>query len=111
MKYFWVVTISIMFFFTGCSERIILVPQSQYYPTFPTDDFNTSEQFSLLMWEQEDGNNTYLVADKEDMFELFRDTKNLRADYNVLLEELIKFNLKIEKLNKIQENKKPTEIK
>ena len=111
MKYFWVVSILMLLSFTGCSERIILVPQAQYYPTFHTNDFNKSTPVSLIIWEQKDGNNTYLVADKENMIKLIKDTKNLRSNYNILLEELIKFNLRIRELNRLQGEKKPTEIK
>lgn len=99
----------------GCADkRIVLVPQSSYMPTFPTQDFNTSKKYPLEYWvETEDVNGTtitYLVADEKPALGFIKDTKELRSNYNLLLNKIIEFNLKIEEMNKIQNKKEPTEI-
>jgi hypothetical protein len=101
--------------FAGCADkRLILVPQSEYYPTFPTTDFQPSQKHKIKMWvESEDVNGTtktYLVADKKDALLFIEDAKTLRSTYNVLLKKINEFNLKIKEQNKIQNEKKPTEI-
>jgi hypothetical protein len=101
--------------FVGCSDkRIILVPQTEYYPTFPTKDFNQSEKYKIDMWvETEDVNGTtktYLVAEKIPMMSFIRNTKELRSNYNLLLKKLNEFNEEIKNQNKIQNEKKPIEV-
>jgi len=100
---------------SGCADKkIILVPSNTYYPTFPTKDFQKSEKYSLEVWEeQEDVNGTikkYLVADKYEAFGFIRNTKELRSNYNLLLNRIKLFNNKIKKLNTEQKNKKPIEV-
>jgi len=100
---------------SGCADkRIILVPQTEYYPTFDTSDFNVSRKQDLEMWvETEDVNGTtktYLVAEKTPMLIFIKDTKELRSQYNVLLRKINDFNEKIKEQNEIQNNKKPQEI-
>jgi len=100
----------------GCAEkRIILVPQNSYNPTFDTSDFNTSKPYKIDMWvETEDINGstmTYLVTDKIDMMGFIRNTKELRSNYNILLRKINEFNQKIKELNKMRNEKKPTEVK
>jgi hypothetical protein len=101
--------------FSGCADkRLILVPQSEYYPTFPTTDFQKSEKHKIDMWiETEDVNGTtktYLVAEKTPMMSFIRDTKELRSNYNLLLKKINEFNAKIKEQNRIQNEKKPTEV-
>jgi len=100
---------------SGCADkRIVLVPQTEYYPTFDTSDFNVSRKQDLEMWvETEDVNGTtktYLVAEKTKMLIFIKDTKELRSQYNVLLRKINDFNEKIKEMNEIQNNKKPQEI-
>ena len=107
--------IIIVLFIGGCSDkRLILVPQNQYYPTFPTADFNVSKKYHFEYWietEEETGNiKNLMVADEKDLQGFIKDTKTLRSTYNVLLKKLNGFNLKIQEMNKIQNEKKPTEI-
>jgi len=107
--------IVVLMFLTGCADkRLILVPQSEYYPTFPTTDFQKSEKYKIDMWvETEDVNGTtktYLVAEKNDMMGFIRNTKELRSNYNILLRKINEFNQKIKEQNKIQNEKKPTEV-
>ena len=114
MKYL-ILSLLILIGFTGCADKqIILVPQAEYYPTFNTDDFNTSTPVTLDMWvETEDVNGTtltYLVAEKDDMLMLIENTKTLRSTYNVLLKQLKIFNERIKELNKIQNEKQPKEV-
>ena len=104
-----------LFLFSGCADkRIVLVPQSEYYPTFPTQDFNMSKKYPISYWvETEDVNGTtetYLVAEEKDLLGFIKNTKELRMNYNVLLRKLNMFNLEIQELNKIQNEKKPTEV-
>lgn len=95
--------------FSGCVDKqIILVPQSSYYPTFNTSDFNKSNPYKIQMWINDD--NESLCADKDDMSGLIYDTKTLRSNYNILLEKINKFNKRIEKLNEEQRKKKPQEV-
>ena len=113
-KIIFAIIINLMFL-TGCADkRLILVPQSEYYPTFPTTDFKKSEKYKIDMWvETEDVNGTtktYLVAEKNDMMGFIKDTKELRSNYNILLKKINEFNQKIKELNKIQNEKKPTEV-
>jgi hypothetical protein len=104
--------------FTGCADKqIILVPQTEYYPTFDTSEFNVSEPYVLDMWVNvEDTNGTdgtkevSLCSDKQEMLGLIRDTKELRAKYNVLLKELNKFNKVIVEMNEKQNAKQPKEV-
>jgi len=117
MKNFLLSIFMILLFsvFTGCvDKRIILVPQAQYYPTFDTSDFNQSKKYHINMWEEsEEVNGTtvnYLVAEKQDLMGLIRDTKNLRSTYNVLLKKINEFNIIIKEQNKVQNSKKPTEV-
>jgi len=115
MKKILIVTAFLAMFFSGCADkRLILVPQSGYYPTFPTTDFQKSEKYKIDMWvETEDVNGTtktYLVTEKNDMMGFIRDTKELRSNYNTLLKQINRFNQRIRELNKIQNEKKPTEI-
>ena len=101
---------------SGCTDkRLILVPQSSYMPTFPTMDFNKSSSYEIEFWieeEKTDDNKTNLlmVAEKTPMLGFIRNTKELRSNYNLLLRKVNEFNLKIKELNKIQNDKKPTEI-
>jgi len=100
---------------SGCADkRIILVPQAEYYPTFPTQDFNVSKKIHFEYWvETEDVNGTteiYLVTEKKDFDKLLQEIKKLRMNYNTLLENIKKFNVTIKEINVIQQNKKPTEI-
>jgi len=110
----YILSIFIVLLLSGCSEKIILVPQAEYYPTFPTSDFNTSQKYTIEMWiETEDVNGTtitYLVAEKDDMKKFIRDTKELRSNYNLLLRKINQFNGIIKELNKIQNEKKPKEV-
>lgn len=117
MKY--ILTLTLVFLisigFTGCADKqIILIPQTEYYPTFDTSEFNVSKPYTLEMWvETEDINGTtqtYLVADKDDMLGLIKYTKELRIKYNVLLKELNKFNKKVIEINEKQNQKKPKEV-
>ena len=98
-------------FFSGCAEkRIVLVPQSQDYPTFVTQDFEEKQDFELDLWEEEDANGTYLVSDKDHLLEFIEWSKQNKSDYNTLLKQINIFNSRIEKLNQIQNNKKPQEV-
>jgi len=113
-KIIFAIIINLMFL-TGCADkRLILVPQSEYYPTFPTTDFKKSEKYHIDAWiETEDVNGTtktYLVAEKKQAMGFIKDTKVLRSEYNTLLKEIKKFNQRIKELNKIQSQKKPTEV-
>jgi len=117
MKYLTLLTLTILLSIgvTGCTEKqIILIPQTEYYPTFDTSEFNVSKPYTLEMWvETEDINGTtqtYLVADKDDMLGLIKYTKELRIKYNVLLKELNKFNKKVIEINEKQNQKKPKEV-
>ena len=115
LAYSVVLVLLALFLFTGCADKqIILVPQTEYYPTFNTDDFNTSKKVELDMWvEEEDVNGTtktYLVADKDEMLYLIKDTKTLRSTYNVLLKQLNIFNERIKELNRLQNEKQPKEV-
>jgi len=107
--------IIMVIFISGCADkRLILVPQSSYMPTFPTQDFQKSEKYSLDMWEeQEDVNGTtikYLVAEEKPMKGFIRNTKILRSNYNLLLRKLNEFNNNIKEQNRIQNEKKPQEV-
>jgi len=108
------ITLAMLTMSACADKRLILVPQSEYYPTFPTQDFKKSKKVKLDMYvEQEDVNGTtitYLVTRKEDMMSFIKDTKELRSNYNVLLRKINEFNLKIKEQNRIQNEKKPTEI-
>jgi len=102
--------------FSGCSEkRLVLVPQSSYMPTFPTENFSTSEKYKLEIWsETEDVNGTtinYLVAEEKPMLGFIKNTKDLRKKYNLLLNKIKTFNDKIKEMNKIQNEKEPQEVK
>ncbi len=113
MKY--LLGIFLVLLLSGCADkRLILVPQAEYYPTFPTHDFGKSEKYNINMWvETEDVNGTtktYLVAEKTPMMGFVRDTKELRSNYNLLLRKINDFNVKIKTMNKIQSEKKPTEV-
>jgi len=110
-----ILALLILIGFSGCANKqIILVPQAEYYPTFNTDDFNSSKSVELEMWvETEDVNGTtktYLVAEKDDMLMLIENTKFLRSNYNVLLKQLKIFNERIKELNKLQNEKQPKEV-
>jgi TolA-binding protein len=101
----------ILMLLTGCTkERLILVPQSQDYPTFSTEDFYEKNSFPLEIWEEQDSNGTYLVGDKQHILDFIEWSKQNRSDYNTLLKQLKKFNTRIEELNKIQNSKKPQEV-
>lgn len=109
-----VTTIIIM---TGCSPRVILVPQTTYCPTFPTQDFNISKKYPFEYWiETEELNGTdnktinFAVTEEKTLKGLLRDTKTLRNNYNTLLRNIIIFNSEIEALNKKQSEKKPQEV-
>ena len=101
---------------TGCSEkRLVLVPQNSYYPTFPIEDFNTSKKYKIEMYsETEDVNGTtinYLVAEEKPMLGFIKNTKDLRKNYNLLINKIKAFNAKIKEMNKSQNSKKPQEVK
>jgi len=115
MKYIYL-TLLTLFLFTGCAEKtIILVPQTEYYPTFPTEDFKESKPFPLSPWiETEEINGTtveYMVFDKDEALKYIERNKQLRSDYNLLRRKLIKFNEQIKEMNRIQNEKKPQEVK
>ena len=101
---------------SGCTkDRMILIPSSTYYPTFNTDGFTKSDKYELEVFvetEEVQGKTiTYLVSKKDNMMGFIEDTKKLRSNYNTLLERLKDFNLKIKEQNKLQNEKKPTELK
>jgi hypothetical protein len=107
------IIMSLMLFllFSGCADkRIILVPSNTYYPTFDTSDFNVSKPYHLDMWVDDDNNETALCSDKSEMMGLLRNTKELRSNYNILLQKLNEFNKKILLMNEEQKSKKPTEV-
>ena len=115
MKTFIISLLLTLFLFSGCADkRIVLVPQAEYYPTFPTQDFRISQKYPMSYWaETEDVNGTtitYLVADEKDLLGFIKNTKELRTNYNVLLKKLNMFNLEIQEQNRIQNEKKPTEV-
>jgi len=100
---------------SGCAgKRIVLVPQSEYYPTFNTSDFNVSKPYKIDFWIEEETidnkTNTLMVAEKNNMMGFIRNTKELRSNYNILLRKINEFNQKIKELNKIQNEKKPIEV-
>ncbi len=110
------IAIALTFALSGCADkRIILVPSSQYYPTFPTSDFQPKPtKYPLAVWEQsQDVNGTikfYLAGDKKDILKYIEDAKQTRSDYNLLLRSINNFNGQIETQNKLQNDKKPQEI-
>ena len=101
-----------LFLLTGCLEdRIILVPQSEYYPTFPIDDFKKSEKYEFYPWTETESNGTvYIVSHEKDFNGFVYNTNNLRRKYNLLVRKVTKFNSDIDELNNIQNNKKPQEV-
>ena len=98
--------------FVGCTpkDRIILVPQSQDYPTFNTTDFKLKQSFPLEVWEEEDENGKYIVGKEQHVLEFIKWSKQNRSDYNVLLKQLNNFNKRIIILNDISKNKQPQEV-
>jgi len=101
---------------SGCSEnRVIIVPQSTYYPKFPIEHFNKSDKYKLELWTETEEINgtekTYIVSDEKFMLGFIKDTKNLRKEHNLLIDEVKKFNEEIDKINKIQSQKTPYEIR
>jgi len=109
-----------VFIFTGCAkDRLIYIPSKTYYPTFPTNDFSKSEKYPLTYWVEEEVEEVegtikvrkYMVVHLEDGLDLISHTKELRADYNLLLKKLEEFNFKVRVLNEEQELQKPIEIK
>ena len=110
-KLLTILLITGVLFFSGCADKkIVLVSQSQDYPTFVTQDFEEKQDFDLELWEEKDDNGTYLIADKDHLLEFIEWSKQTKSDYNLLLEQLKKFNLRIEELNKIQNSKEPQEV-
>jgi hypothetical protein len=106
-----IIYITMLVFLTGCStERLILVPQTQDYPTFNTEDFTVKEPFPLTVWEEEDEKGSYLIGNKDHMLKFIQWSKQNRSDYNTLLNELKKFNNRIKELNNIQNAKKPLPV-
>lgn len=97
--------------FTGCTERLILVPQSQYYPTFPIEEFDKAEKCKQQMWEESDDNATYLVSYKKEALKCIKENKDNRQKLNLLIDKVKNFNVKINELNKIQSEKQPQEVK
>lgn len=111
MKYFLITFVFVTLIFSGCADkRIILVPSNTYYPTFNTSDFNVSKKYKMNMFEINDNNSTSICADDYDMTNFIRNTKELRSNYNILLDKINKFNKKITKMNNEQKEKKPTEV-
>ncbi len=105
MKY--IILLSI-FFFQGCYDRrIILIPSTEYYPTFRTTDFNPQESMYLDITDE----NNIIYIDKPLFLKYIEYNKNNRSDYNVLLNKVNEFNERINELNQIQNSKKPQEIK
>lgn len=111
MKKIILISLLLLMFFSGCADkRIVLVPQSQDYPTFVTTDFEEKEPFPLEIWEESDKEGTYIVGNKDHMIKFIEWSKQNRSDYNTLLKQLKKFNLRIEQLNEVQNSKKPQEV-
>ena len=113
MKKIIIITILSSLFIIGCAvdQKIILIPQKTYYPTFNTEDFNESSKFKLELWVEEDDKGEYLVTEKDVGLAFIKDTKELRKKYNLLLRKIRKFNKKIQELNKKIQSEKPIEIK
>ena len=111
MKY--VLSLGIIIFLSGCvgGTKLILVPQVQYYPIFNTSNFKPSEKYKLKIWQEEDANGTYIVSNKQDALDFYKDTKILRTNYNLLLKKINDFNIRVEELNKKQAELKLQEIK
>ncbi len=109
-----IISIVFIFVLSGCSSKIILVPQSEYYPIFNTDEFNISKPINIDLWVEVEIVNgkevTYLVSNKDEMLFLIEDVKNLRLNYNVLLNNLNIFNSQIKELNKLKNKKQPKNI-
>ena len=101
---------------SGCADkRIILIPSTQFYPTFPTTDFKTKPvKYPLVIWEETQDVNgtqeTYIVGYKKDILKYIENAKQTRSDYNLLLRSINNFNKQIDNQNKLQNNKKPQEI-
>lgn len=97
---------------TGCTDKtLILVPQSEYYPTFPIEEFEEKQKCEYELWEESDNNATYLVGHKKPIMKCIGENKENRKTLNLLINKVKKFNVKINELNKIQNEKQPQEVK
>lgn len=96
---------------TGCTERLILVPSSQHFPTFAIEEFQEAKKCEQEMWIETDDNNTYLVSYEKPAKKCLKENKDNRGKYNLLIKKVKDFNVKINELNKIQAEKQPQEIK
>ncbi len=106
MKYIMLAVVAVLF--SGCfKDRIILVPSKIHLPVFKTTDFK--EQKTPDLYIKETGFNVTIT--KEELLKYIELNKLNRAEYNVLLEKLIEFNLKLKLIQSEQNNKQPQEIK
>jgi len=106
-----IVSSIIVFLMSGCTDKtVILEPQNTYIPTFSTKDFNISKKYKIKVWEEQENVNgkiiKYLVADEKEALGFIKNTKELRNNYNTLLEKLKKFNAQIIERNKNINNNK-----
>jgi len=96
--------IPFLLLFNGCSvrDRYIVEKQKCIYPTLNIKkNFKKSKKYKLQIWVEEDNNGTeFIVGKKNDILGLIKNTKKLRNNYNLLLENIINFNTKLNDLKK-----------
>jgi len=100
----------------GCTEKqIILVPQINYYPVFPINEFKESKTITLNIWTQEKIINKVpikeIVMTEVDFLRYAKDILELRSNYNLLLNNVIEFNEEINKRNIEQDEQEPQLVK
>ena len=105
------------FLFTGCSwmvqDRIILMPNGTYYPTFPIEEFKKAEPCDYDMWplQFDDDNKSYFFSEQAPTIKCSTENKQNRSDLNLIIKKIKDFNVKIELENQKQREKKPTIVK
>ena len=107
-----IISLIVTILLTGCvQKRTVLVPQSEYYPSFPMTGFEKFEPIEIDTYvrEYQENNKTtvFIVVEQNEFLRLVEYTKNLRETHNLLIDKITTFNRTIQDLNKRESNKKP----
>ena len=94
-----------VFLFASCSREVpVIIKPTIKCPVFPINNYKKKDNYIIEIFEFSEDNNTYIAADKDGMFGLIKYSKEIKTDYNQLVDEINSYNAKIKEINGRQQN-------
>lgn len=75
---------------SGCTNNSLVI--SPKPATFDTSSFSPKQDKQIKYWVDKIDNQTIIIMDSVEFYNLITDYKNLKADYNLLLDSINNFN-------------------